>query len=451
MKFSLRLLFFVLLVTTNKSIYSQQLVDRVVAVVGEKSILQSDVYQQILQAVQQQVEHTKELECSILEELLYQSLLIHQAEMDSVEVGEQEVEGELNNRIDYFSRMIGSVDEMEKFYGKKVSEIKDEFRPLIKERLLSQRMQQEITKDAKVSPREIREFYNSIPEDSIPIINAQYEIAHLVIQPQVSEALKRESRKKLEEFRKDIISGKKTFASTALFESMDPGTKGKGGDFGWVRRGDFVPEFEAMAYQVAIGVISEVFETTYGYHILQIYERRGDQYNGRHILIMPKVSDADLIRAKDLADSLTKEIKSGKITFEEAVAKYSTDADTKNNKGLIYNVAQGTSKFDSKELDKQLFVAIDGLKPGDVDGPFLMQTQDGKYAYRIVKLISEIEPHKANLKQDYQLFSNIALQKKQQDMINDWVKKKLYRIFVRIDEDFAECEFEFDWRTAIVK
>lgn len=443
--------YFVLWITFlfSCTLSAQQVVDKVVAVVGEKSILQSDIYQQVLQAIQQGAEHNHELECEILEELLFQSLLIHQAKIDSLEVTDQEVEGELMNRIQYFAQMTGGVDELEKFYGKKVSEIKDEFRPLIKERLLSQRMQQEITKDVKVSPRDIREFHNTIPADSLPLINAQIEVAHLVIQPQVSESLKRETRKKLEQIREEIISGKRTFASTALFESMDPGSKSKGGDFGWVKRGEFVPEFEAVAYQIPIGVVSEVFESTYGYHILEIYERRGEQYSGRHILIMPKVADSDLIKAKATADSLTKEIKAGTISFEDAVVKFSTDDETRHNKGLIYNTAQGTSKFDAKDMDRQLYVAVEDLKPGDVDGPSLMQTADGKYAYRIVKLLTEIPPHKANLEQDYQLFSNIALQKKQQDMINEWVKKKLYRTYVRLDDSYKACDFELSWKVVL--
>jgi len=427
-----------------------KVIDKVVAVVGNKPLLYSDIQQQLLQIQSQEV-LGDEVECEILESLLLEKLLLNQAELDSVFVSETQVNAELDNRIRYFESQVGSIKRIEEIFGKSLLEIKEDFYKKIEDRMRVEQVQSKITQSVNVNPKDVREFYNCIPQGSLPVVNVQVEVAHLVIQPQVSEAEKLRVRQQLEQWRDEIVKGEKTFATTAVFESDDPGTKSKGGEFGWVNRGEFVPEFDRVAFSIKEGEISQVFETDYGYHILELFERRGDRYRGRHILKTPKVGSDELYKARNKCDSILNLINNKEITFEKAVEQFSTDKDTKYSKGLIYDPYSTSSKFDIENLDRQLFLAIEGTNPDEVKGPFVIQTNDGKQGYRLVKLVSRTEPHRANLNDDYQLITNMATNAERQKVLKNWVNAQLVSTYIKLDDEYKDCTFEFDWLTSTPK
>jgi peptidyl-prolyl cis-trans isomerase SurA len=436
---------FVLLCLIIVPANAQQVVDKIVAVVGNRPILLSDIEEQKEQARQQGIKVDKELECQILEELLFEKLLIHQAEIDSLEVTEQEVNYELEQRINYFaSQMKNGITDLEKFYGKSIQEIKEEFFNQIEDRMKSERMRQTITESVRISPKEVAKFYKSFDPDSIPLINSKIEYAQIVIEPEVTPAEKVQIKGELNAIREKIMSGKLAFKVAADNYSCDPGSAKKGGDFGWVGRGQFVPEFEAVAFTLEIGKMSEVFETTYGYHICIIDERRGEQFKGRHILLCFKPSTEELIKAKLKLDSITTQIYFSKLTWEEAVLTYSTDDDTRATRGIVYNERSGTSQWDMAELDPITFKAIDALKVGDIAKPMLIETFQGS-AYMIVKLVAQTPPHKANLKDDYQMIQAYALADKKNTAVHEWINSKIGDVFVRIDPDYRTCDYMHDW------
>jgi peptidyl-prolyl cis-trans isomerase SurA len=423
-----------------------KVIDRIVAVVGEKIILQSDIEGQKIQAQQSGVKFDGPIECSLIESLLFESLLSHQADIDSVEVSEDQVEIELENRIRYFRAQLNSMGQtLEGFYGKTITEIKEEFRSAVRDRLKSQAMQRQITSEAAVSPAEIKEYYNSFEKDSLPRIGSQVEVAHIVRQPKISPAMKNEALEKLVKLRKEIMAGDISFSTAALFNSDDPGSKDNGGDLGWVSRGEFVPEFEAIVFALEEGAISEAFESQFGFHVVKLIERRGEKFHAQHILKSPKLTATQLQEASDYLDNVYKLIESDSLTFKEAAQIYSDDDETKNNGGVIFNRNTGSTMFEMSQIDRQIFVTIDNMDAGGVSKPVIMQSPDGKSAYRIVMLKKRTKPHIANLKEDYQYIQNAALTKKQGEAIANWIRKTINTSYIRIDDDFQSCDFDYPW------
>ena len=424
---------------------NDKVIDKIIAVVGDNPVLLSELEQQKLQFESNGNDINDQVICDIYENLLYEKLLLNQAKIDSIEIAEKQVNAELDNRIRYFESQVGSIQKIEEIFGKPILQIREEFYSKIEDRLKIEQVQNQITQDVSVSPKEIRAFFNSIPKDSLPLVSTQVEVAHIVVRPEVSEEEKQRTKAQLKKWRDEIVKGEKSFATTAVFESDDPGSKSQGGEFEWVNRGEFVPEFDRVAFNMKEGEISEVFETEYGYHILELFERRGDRYRGRHILKTPKVSSEQLYEARSKCDSILELINSGKMTFSEAVDKFSDDENTKFSRGLIYDQYTTSSKFDLERLDKQLFLAIENMEPGEVKGPFVMRTQDGKQAYRLVKLVSRTEPHQASLEQDYQLISNMAKDNARGKKIEEWVNRELPRTFVKLSDEYKNCAFQFNW------
>jgi len=425
--------------------YSQKVIDKIIAVVGDKAILLSDIENQKIQAVQQGIQIDDETDCMILDEIMFQNLLIHQAEIDSIEVTEEMVKTELDQRIQYFATQIGGITELEEFYDKSIQEIKDEFYEQIEERMKAQKMQQEISGNITISPKEVKEFFHSFPEDSIPFINSKVQVAQLVIEPKIDDEQKNTIKNKLITIRERIIKGEISFSVAAEFYSCDPGTKSNGGDFGWVSRGDFVPEFDAVAFNIPINTISEVFESSYGYHITKIEKRRGEQYYGSHILLCKQVSETQLADIKKKIQSIKDQIIEEEITWSNAVKKYSTDDKTKGSNGIIFNEASGSMYWDMQEIDKQIFLGIKDLKVGEISNPVYMETFNGDHAYRLLNLQIQTEPHKANLKDDYQMIQNYALSAKQIEVISEWVNNKVSSTFIKIDDEYINCHFNYNW------
>ena len=423
---------------------NNKIVDRVIAVVGDNPILLSDVEEQKLQAYQQGLD-PNEYECDILEELMLEKLLLHQAEIDSVEIPEGQVNAELDQRIQYFaSQMPNGVEDLVKFYEKSIQEIKDEFYTQIENRMKTQEVQSGITSDVRVSPKEVKAFYKSFPEDSVPLVGSKIEIAQIIMNPIITEKEKEAIKKELEALRIKIVNGDLSFEAAAKFNSCDKGSAEKNGDFGWVGRGQFVPEFEAMAYMTPIDSVSPVFESQYGFHILRIEKRRGEQFYGRHILLCTKPSFEQLTITKKRLDSVRTEINAGNLDWETAVEMFSDDDFTKATKGIVYNQNSGTSLISMEELDPVTFQQIENLKVNELSKPFLFETYDGQ-SYKLVKLNKRTPPHKANLDDDYQMIQEFALADNQNKTLTKWVNTKLIDVYIRLDEEYQGCDFRFDW------
>jgi peptidyl-prolyl cis-trans isomerase SurA len=428
-----------------------KVIDRIVAQLGEEIILLSDIQNRRLDIIQEGGKMDATTDCFILEEMLFEKLLITQAQLDSIEIPDDYVNAEMENRIRYIAQQIGSIEELEKFYGKSVAQIKAEFFNLIKKRMMAERMRDMITENVLITPNEVKLFYSNLPKDSLPYINAKISVAQIVLYPQITEDDKAKRKKELELRRKQITEGERTFDGVALLESDDPGSRIQGGDLGWNSRGSMVPEFEAELFKLEKDGISPVFETMYGFHIVQMLDRKGDNYHCRHILFMPKVNDKALMKAATSIDSLYKAIKKGTISFEDAAMQYSQDDYSKQNGGKIVNPYTGDYFWDIQninEIDPQMSTLINSMRIGDYSQPALYDNMmEQKKGVRIVKLIDRTKPHIANLKDDYQLIQMAAINEKKQAVIDDWVNNKIEGIFVRIfDANFIDqCSYRYPW------
>lgn len=427
-----------------------QVVDRVIAVVGKNIVKYSELASQVQQYTEQG--QTPPDRCHMLEELLYQKLLLAQAEKDSVVVSESQVDSEIDRRLRYYIAQFGSQEKFEAFYGKSTQEFKDDLRDDVRNLLLAQTMQQKVVGEVSVSPMEVKAFYNKIPKDSLPYINASVEIGQIVIKPVMSSEAKKEAREKLEEIRQQIIGdgaiAGKDFGLMAKLYSEDPGSASKGGVYLNIQRGQFVPEWDAMAFSLKPGEVSPVFETVYGYFIIQVIQRRGEFVDAKSLLIIPKVGPADMVKARAKADSVYNLLQRDSISFSDAAGKFSDDESTKQSGGLFYDPETGNTRIEMSkvsQLDPTIVFTIDKMKPGELTSPSLTQTQDGKQGYRILYLKSRSEPHVLNLKDDYQEIQTLAQQQKQQKLVNEWISRKLESTYVHMADDFRDCQFDNKW------
>lgn len=421
-----------------------QVIDQVVAVVGSKIILHSDIEKQYNQYIAQGGDKNENARCMIFDQLVLQKLLINQAELDSVTVTEAQVDGELDKRMRFYVKQIGSEEKLEEYFHTTIIQLKSELRDLIREQLTVQTMQGKITHDVVATPNDVREYFESIPKDSVPYIDADLEVAQIIRKPPISEGEKKRVKEQIEEYRKTIQGGQ-DFAVLATLYSGDAVSAKHGGELGFFERGQMVPEFEAAAFNLKPGEVSPVVETKFGFHILQLIERRGDQINVRHLLLQPKVSENDLIKAVNFLDSLKRKIEDGSISFEAAAEKYSDDEDTRNNGGLMINPETATTHLSPDKMDRYLFFHVDTMQLNKISSPLLMTTAEGKNAYRIVMVKSRSTPHKANLKDDYQKVQEVALQEKQSRAMNDWVKKRKKVTFIHINPEYNSCESLKHW------
>ena len=422
-----------------------KVIDQVVAVVGGNIILESEIEAQYLQYREQQriTGSSSSVKCSLFENMLYQKLLLNQAELDSVEISDAQVESEMDRRLRHYISLFGSQEKFEEFYQKSIIEFKDELREQIEELMLVENVQQTITANVNVTPSEVKSFFKKIPQDSLPFINSEVELAQIVKMPPVNAEERKRVRNKLQELRYRIINGE-NFATLSILYSEDPGSAKNGGELGLYGRGDLYPEFEAMAFTLKGDEVSEIVETEAGYHIIQLIERKGEFVNVRHLLLRPKVSSMDLAKAKVALDSIALLIQDGTYTFEEAVVKFSDDP-SKNNGGLLINPMTGTTLFESDQLDPKVFFVIDKLEIEEISTPVQFQTEENKDAYRILYLKNRTEPHKANLKDDYDKMQQWALEEKKQEEIENWIKEKAAKTYVKINEKYKDCEFVNSW------
>ena len=431
-----------LLNLTFQLYHSQEIIDQVVAIVGENPILYSEIQGQKLQLLQQDMEIDEDMDCYLMDEFMIQQLLIHQAEIDSIEVTEDMVKVELNQRIQYFSAQVGGTEALEEFYGKSIEEIKEEFFEQIEDKMKAQKMQQEITGNVVASPKEVQKFFNTIPIDSIPFINSKVKISQLVIAPIINYTQKNSTKNKLQNIKRRILSNEISFSVAAEFYSDDPGSKSNGGNFGWVDRGDFVPEFDAIAYTIPLNTISEVFESPYGFHILKIEKRRGEQYYGSHILIKNEISENALADLKVKCDSILSEVKNESISWKNAISQNSTNP---NDGGIIFNQASGDMYWDMKNIDKSLFVGINTLEVGQYSEPLYYEDDKGNIGYRVLKLEDQTKPHIANLNDDYSFIQKYAVNQKQINEMDKWVTKTAKNTYIKIEELYRGCPNISKW------
>ena len=422
--------------------HSQEIIDQVVAIVGENPILYSEIQGQKLQLLQQGMELDADMDCYLIDEFMIQQLLIHQAEIDSIEVTEDMVKVELNQRIQYFSAQVGGTEALEDFYGKSIEEIKEEFFEQIEDKMKAQKMQQEITGNIIASPKEVQKFFNNIPVDSIPFINSKVKISQLVMAPKINYSQKTATKNKLQSIKRRILSNEISFSVAAEFYSDDPGSKSNGGNFGWVSRGDFVPEFDAIAYSIPLNEISEVFESPFGFHILKIEKRRGEQYYGSHILIKNEISESALADLKVKCDSILTELKNGNLSWKDAIFQNSTDP---INGGIIFNQSSGDMYWDMKNIDKSLFIGINDLEIGQYSDPIYYEDEKGNIGYRILKLVDQTKPHLANLNDDYGFIQKYAVNQKQIIEMDKWVTKTAKNTYIKVEEMYRGCPNITKW------
>lgn len=423
----------------------ETVVDQVVAVVGENIVKLSDVenaYSQIRR--QQGYVNAKENRCQILESMLISKLLVHKGEVDSTEVTDEEVEQQVQRYLKAALRQYGGKEAIKKTTGYSYDEFHDIYFALLKDRIMSQRVEYALTENVKITPAEVQEFYNKIPKDSLPQMPEEYEIAEILMVPAVSESERELAHFKIAQLRERILKGEK-FSMLATLYSEDPGSASQGGELGFFNRGEMVAEFEAAAYALKPGEVSPIVETKLGFHIIQLIERRGNTINCRHILISPKVNTEDMLRCRVKLDSIANQIRLGNITFEDAAALYS-DGPTKKTGGVVSNPQSGNNRF-SKEVFTQLYpgISLTAMQEGQVSNATASKTDENKDAYRIVKLNKKIEAHAANLVDDYDKIYNAALEEAKQKKVHDWCARMIKNTYIRIADDFQDCDFQLDW------
>jgi peptidyl-prolyl cis-trans isomerase SurA len=445
----MKLLFIIssLLIISINTIAQNKVIDKVVAQIGDNIILLSELQNQKLQMENSGDSIPENALCMILEQAMFQNLLLAQAKVDSILVSDEQVDAEMENRLRVIERQIGSREKLEEFYGKSTTQIKEEFRTQIKDRLLAQEMERTITSTVSVTPKEVKVFYNNIHQDSIPYINSKLSFQQIVIYPEITKTDKKIAYDQLKEIRANILNGK-SFETQARLHSMDPGSASQGGKIE-ATKGMMVPQFESTLFNLQVGEVSDIFETDYGYHIMKLIDRKGDDYTCLHILIVPEFSNDAISLAANKMDSCYRELKSGSITWDQAVLKYSNDESTKQNKGIITNPITGEQTWDMEDLnqvDQEIFLLTDALEKGDYSAPNLyMNYFERKQGIRMVRLLDRSEPHKANLKDDYTLIKMAAENQKREKTIKDWVQSKISSYYIRIDESFQNCSFEYRW------
>jgi peptidyl-prolyl cis-trans isomerase SurA len=428
-------------VAQQDSIY---VLDNVIAIVGDEIILKSELEESKIQFRQEGIRIESDPECFILGSLLSEKVFLNQARIDTIEINDAMIEGELNRRIAMFTQQIGSQEALEDYFGKSVREIKDDFREPMRNQMIVQEVQNTITADVNVTPSDVMEYFKSIPEDSLPLMNTQVEFEQIVIYPKKNPKEIESVKQRLRGFIQEVREGE-DFATLAVLYSEDPGSASKGGDLGMVPRGTMVPEFDEVAFQLSDGEISGVFETEFGYHIMQMVERRGEQYHARHILLKPDVSSEDMLEAKNKLIQIKESFKSDTLDWFMAVLKYSQDEKSYNNEGLVINLMTGTPRFELGQLDPQAYVAIENMQVDDIEGPILYQTREGKEGYRLIKLTKRIEPHRANLVDDYQILQESATSRAKQDATLNWIKEKINETYIFISPKYENCVWDLNW------
>ena len=422
-------------------------IDEVVWVVGDEAILKSDVESERLNAQYEGRKFDGDPYCIIPEQLAVQKLFLHQAELDSVEVTEQEVLTELEWRINYIIDQIGSKEKMEEYYNKTSTQIREMIRENIRNEKTVRKMQQEIIGDIKIVPADVRRYFKNLPQDSIPYVPTQVEVQIVTLEPKIPQEEIERVKKALRDYTEQINKGEIAFSTLARLYSEDEGTRRRGGELGFMGRGQLVPEYANVAFNLQDpNKVSKIVESEFGFHIIQLLEKRGDRINTRHILLKPRVEEKDLEASLLRLDSIAKDIRNAKFTFDEAASFLSHDKDTRNNHGLMANPNSGTARFEMQELaqvSQEVAKTVEGLNVGEISEPFTMINSKGKEICAIVKLKARIDGHKATITEDYQRLKSIVQSKLGEEKLQKWIVDKQKSTYVRINENWVKCDFKY--------
>ena len=436
------------LLLASVSVFGQNnVIDEVVWVVGDEAILKSDVESERLNAQYEGRKFDGDPYCVIPEQLAVQKLFLHQAEIDSIDVAEADVLTELEWRINYIIDQIGSKEKMEEYYNKTSTQIREMLRENIRNEKTVRKMQQEIIGDIKIVPADVRRYFKNLPQDSIPYIPTQVEVQIVTLEPKIPQEEIERVKKALRDYTDQVTKGEISFSTLARLYSEDEGTRRRGGELGFMGRGQLVPEYANVAFNLQDPAkVSKIVESEFGFHIIQLIEKRGDRINTRHILMKPKVEEKDLEASLLRLDSIAKDIRNAKFSFDEAATFISQDKDTKNNNGLMANPNSGTARFEMQELaqvSQEVAKMVEGLNVGEISEPFSMINSKGKEICAIVKLKARIDGHKATIAEDYQRLKSIVQAKLGEEKIEKWIVEKQKSTYVRINENWVKCDFKY--------
>ena len=437
---------FALLMLAGSVMYGQDhVIDEVVWVVGDEAILKSDVEEARMNAQYEGRKFEGDPYCVIPEELAIQKLYLHQAVLDSIEVSESEVLQRVEMMTNQYIQMIGSKEKMEEYFNKTATQIREAMRENVKNGLTVQKMQQKLIGDIKITPAEVRRYFKDLPQDSIPYIPTQVEVQIITSQPKIPLDEIEDVKRRLREYTDRVNKGEMDFSTLALLYSEDKGSAMRGGEIGFKGRGELVPEYANVAFNLQDPKkVSKIVESEFGFHIIQLIEKRGDRINTRHILLKPKVNEKDLTSARARLDSIADDIRKNKFSFDEAASIISHDKDTRNNHGLMPNPQTNTSKFEMQQLPQEIAKVVDGMNVGEISKAFTMVNEkDGKEVCAIVKLKSRINGHKATITDDYQNLKEIVMDKRREEMLEKWIVEKQKHTYVRINDNWKNCSFKY--------
>jgi len=441
---------------------AQNTVDEVVWVVGDEPILRSDVEVMRIQAAMEGMRWSRNPDCAIPEQIAVQKLFLHQAAIDSIEVTESEISSQIEMRLDYMISQIGSREKLEEYRKQSMSQIRESMHDDLRDQILIQRMKSRLSEKISVSPAEVRRYFKDMPQDSIPFIPTEYEVQILTHTPRISPEEINRVKDELRDYTDRVTRGESSFQTLARLYSQDPGSARQGGEMDYMGRGILDPAFAAVAFNLTDPKkISKIVESEFGYHIIQLIDKRGDKVKVRHILRKPEVSDSAITASIATLDTIAREIRAGVVpellkgvftgqqyTFEDAVSFFSDDKDTRNNRGLMATsmekTGRNTSRFRLAELPQEVARVVDTLQIGQVSQPFTMINQRDKTVCAIVKLKNRIEGHKATITEDFQTMQEIVLAKRREEMLHKWVTDKIKSTYVHINDEFRNCDFEYE-------
>ena len=422
------------------------IVDEVVWVVGDEPILKSDIEVTRLQGNGDGA-WGDDADCRIPEQIAVQKLFVHQAEIDSIEVTESDVTQGVEQRINYWIQMVGSREKLEEMRRMSVTQMRQEMRDEYRTMLLVQKMQEKLVEDVKVSPAEVRNYFKDVPQDSLPLIPTTVEVQIITQTPKIEVEEVNRVKDELRSYSERVTNGETSFATLARLYSEDPGSARQGGELGYMGRGMLDPAFATVAFNLTDPKkVSKIVESEFGYHIIQLIDRRGDKINCRHILMKPKVSSESIEAGRLRLDSIANDMREGKFTFEAAATLLSDDKDTRSNNGLMVNATEGsrTSRFRMDDLPAEVAQKVEGMQVGEISNAFQMTNSKGKTVCAVVKLKSRTDAHRATIMGDFQAMQDIVLAKRREKIIHDWVVNKIKEIYVRMNPRYAGCDFEYE-------
>ena len=431
------------------AVAQDNVIDEIVWVVGDDAILRSDIETQRLYMLNEGQRFDGDPYCVIPEQLAIQKLYLNQAKIDSITANENQVIQSVDQWMNMAVNQMGSREKLEEYMGKKFSQIKEERKETVREQQIVQQMQQKLIGEIKLTPAEIRKYFNQLPQDSLPTIPTTVEVQIVTMEPKIPFEETDAIKARLRDFTEQVNTGKMEFSTLARLYSEDPGSSVRGGELGFMSKTQLLPEFANVAFNLKDSKrVSQIVQTEYGYHIIQLIEKRGDRINCRHILLKPKVSDKELTEAAARMDSLYNDLKAEKFSFDEAATFVSADKDTRNNKGLMVNQNYessnyGTPKFEMQELPQEIGKVVYQMQVGDISKPFTMLTDKQKEVVAIVKLKARVNGHKANLADDFQAMKQLVESRKREELLNDWIRKKQKTTYVRISEGWRNCDFKY--------